>query len=134
MKIYKHILIILLVVLSMAACDRLKAKTVKEVAITEQEVQQSVGIDVGDTLEIGLSANPATGYAWEAGFYNSSVLKPVGDPEFVKQDTNLGSEEIQKLHFEAIGEGETELILLYRRSFEKDEPELKTFQVKVHVP
>ncbi len=134
MKIYKNILTILLVVLAIAACDRLKARDSKEVSITEQEVQQSVGLDIGDTLEIVLAADPATGYAWEAGFYNQSVLKPVGEPEFVKQDTNLGSEEKQKLHFEATGEGETELILMYRRSFEKDVPELKTFQVNVHVP
>ncbi|MGE5223888.1 MAG: protease inhibitor I42 family protein [Omnitrophica WOR_2 bacterium] len=134
MKIYKQISFILLVVLAIAACDRLTPKTPKEVSISEQEVQQAVGLDVGDTLEIVLSANPATGYAWETGFYNQSVLKPVGESEYVKQDTNLGAEELQKLHYEAIGEGETELLLVYHRSFEKDAPDLKTFQMNVHVP
>lgn len=134
MKNYKKITFILLVVVVIAACDRLKTKTPKEVSIREQEVQQAVGLDVGDTLEIVLSANPATGYGWETGFYNQYVLKPVGEPEYVKQDSNLGTQELQKLHYEAIGEGETELTLVYHRSFEKDVPDLKTFQVNVHVP
>ncbi len=114
-------------------CNNPSAEQPKEVAITEQETQQGVGLNVGDTLEIVLDANPSTGYAWEPGFYNESVLKPVGEPEFVKQDASLGSGEKQKVHFLAIGPGETKLSLVYRRPFEKATPDSKMFTVDVTV-
>jgi predicted secreted protein len=96
-------------------------------------VDQEVGLEVGYILEVVLPANPSTGYAWEAGFYNQSVLKSYGEPEFSSTSTNLGAKESQILHFEAIGEGETELVLVYKRSFENEGEEPQTFQVDVEV-
>jgi inhibitor of cysteine peptidase len=90
-------------------------------------------LEVGDILEVVLPANPSTGYIWEVGFYNQSVLKPYGEPEFSSTSTNLGAEESQKLHFEAIGKGETELVLVYQRSFETEDVNQQTFQVYVIV-
>ena len=133
MKIHKSILFFLLVALALIACSPNEKNTGKEVSITDQELPQSVGLEVGNILEIVLPANPSTGYSWEVGFYNSSMLKPSGEPEFIQQDASLGAEGVQKLHFEAIGAGENELVLVYRRSFEKDLPELKTFNVDVTV-
>jgi predicted secreted protein len=37
------------------------------------------------------------------------------------------------LHLEAIGEGETELVLVYRRSFENERVDQQTFRVYVVV-
>lgn len=105
----------------------------KEVSILWSEIDQSVGLEVGDILEIALPANPSTGYIWEIGFYNQSVLKPYGEPEFSSTSTNLGAEESQKLHFEAIGEGETELVLIYQRSFENEGADQQALQVYVIV-
>ena len=104
-----------------------------EVSILWSEIDQGVGLEVGNILEIVLPANPSTGYIWEAGFYNQSVLKPHGEPEFYSTGTNLGAEESQKLHFEAIGEGDTEVVLVYRRSFENEGVDQQTFQVHVVV-
>ena len=90
-------------------------------------------MEVGDILEVVLPANPSTGYMWEAGFYNQTVLKPNGEPEFSSSSAKLGAQGSQKLHFEAIGEGETELVLVYRRSFENEGRNPQTFQVNVVV-
>lgn len=90
-------------------------------------------MEVGDILEVVLPANPSTGYIWEVGFYNQSVLKPFGEPEFSNSSTSLGAEESEKLHFEAIGAGETELILVYQRSFENQGVDQQTFGVDVVV-
>ena len=84
-------------------------------------------------LEVVLPANPSTGYIWEAGFYNQSVLKSYGEAEFWSSSANLGAEESQTLHFEAIGVGETELILVYQRSFEDEGVNQQTFHVDVVV-
>jgi predicted secreted protein len=90
-------------------------------------------LEVGDILGVVLPTNPSTGYIWEVGFYNQSVLKPYGEPEFSSTTTEIGAEESQKLHFAAIGEGETELVLIYQRSFENEGVDQQAFQVYVNV-
>lgn len=130
-------LILLLLSLFLTPCVLLKPQSTgepqstKEVSISYSEIKQSVGLEVGDILEVVLPANPSTGYIWEVGFYNQTVLKPFGEPEFYKINTDLGAQETQKLHFEAIDEGETELVLLYRRSFENEVKDQQTFGVHV---
>jgi inhibitor of cysteine peptidase len=127
------VLLVLLLSFVLASCDRPQPKSPKEVGIYWSEIDQGVGLEVGDILEVALPANPSTGYIWEVGFYNQSVLEPYGEPEFSSTSTNLGAEETQKLHFEAIGEGETELVLVYHRSFENEGVDQQTFQVDVVV-
>ena len=127
------VLLILLLSFALGSCSRPQQKIPKEVSILWSEIDQGVGLEVGDILEVVLPANLSTGYAWEAGFYNETVLKPSGEPEFYSTSTDLGAEESQKLHFEAIGEGETDLVLVYRRSFENEEADGQTFQVHVAV-
>ena len=133
MKYGKMLIFTLLLSLVIASCTRQQPKQSKEVSILWSEIEQGVGLEVGDILEVVLPANPSTGYAWEAGFYNQSVLKPYGEPEFYSTSTNLGAEETQKLHMEAIGEGETDLMLIYRRSFENESVDQQTFKVHVDV-
>ena len=126
-------LVFVLISLGLSACAQAQVKTPKEVSISWSEIEQGVGIEIGDTLEVKLPANPSTGYTWEVGFYNQSVLKPYGEPEFLNTSSNLGAEETQLMHFEAIGEGETELVLVYRRPFESESMDQETFQVNVVV-
>ncbi len=134
MKFYLSLLPALLIALFLASCSNSPVENNnKEVSITAGDIPQSVGLNVGDTLEVVLTANPSTGYRWEAGFYNQTVLKLAGEPEFVKQSTSVGSYETQKVHFVALSEGETELVLVYKRSFEKAPPESKTFIMGVVV-
>jgi inhibitor of cysteine peptidase len=127
------ILFILLLSFVLVPCAQPEPKPSKEVSIAWSEIHQGVGLEVGDVLEVVLPANPSTGYLWEVGFYNQSVFKPYGEPEFSSTSTNLGAEESQKLHFEAIGKGETELVLVYQRSFETEDVNQQTFQVYVIV-
>ena len=133
MKIYTKFLFVLLMSPLLFSCDREFPENPVEISITEQEVEQAVGLEVGSILEVALPATPSTGYVWEVGFYNPSVLKPVGEPEFIKQSTKLGSEELQKLHLEAIGSGETELVLVYQRCFHPEAADQRTFRIGVNV-
>jgi predicted secreted protein len=127
------ILLIFLLWFVLASCALPEPKPSKEVSIAWSEIDQGVGLEVGDILEVVLPANLSTGYLWEVGFYDQSVLNPYGEPEFFSTSTNPGTEESQKLHFEAIGEGETELVLVYQRSFEEQDVNQRTFQVDVTV-
>jgi inhibitor of cysteine peptidase len=133
MKSQKIIILIAFLSIAFTSCARQQAKSPKEVSIAWSEIDQGVGLEVGDTLEVVLPAKPSTGYIWEAGFYNQSVLKPYGEPEFSGSSTKVGAEESQKLHFEAIGEGETDLVLVYHRPFESDAADQQTFKVNVVV-
>jgi predicted secreted protein len=126
-------LLILLLSLVPASCAQQGPKPSKEVSIAWSEIHQGVGLDVGDIMEVVLPANPAAGYLWEVVFYNQSVLKPYGEPEFFSTSTNPGVDELQSLHFEAIGEGETELVLVYRRPSEEEVADQRTFRVDVTV-
>ena len=127
------ILLYILLPVVLASCAQAQPDPSKEVSILWSEIEQSVGLEVGDILEVVLPANPSTGYSWETGFYNQSVLKPSGESEFSSDSKKLGAEETQKLHFEAIGEGETDLVLVYQRSFEKEGVDPQQFQVNVVV-
>lgn len=133
MSYRKSILFIIVLPLVFASCARQQTKTPKEVSIAWSEISQGVGLEVGDTLEVVLPANRSTGYAWEVGFYNQSVLEPYGEPEFSSNSANLGAEESEVLHFAAIGEGETQLILVYQRPFENEEVDPQLFEIKVVV-
>lgn len=128
-------LLILIFLFILTACTQSQAKSPKEISIQWSEIEQGVGLEVGDILEVVLPAKPSTGYLWEAGFYNQSVLKPYGEPEFssTSTNTNLGAEETQTLHMEAIGEGESELVLVYHRPFENEGADQQTFKINVVV-
>ena len=133
LKSIKIGILFLLLSFVLVSCAQPEPKSTKEVSIAWSEIDQGVGLEVGDILEVVLPANPSTGYFWEVGFYNQSVLKPYGEPEFSSTDTSVGAKESQLLHFEAIGEGETELVLVYQRSFEEEDVNQKAFQVDVIV-
>jgi len=132
-KIIFYSLGLALFLFGLPGCAQSQPKSPKEVSITWSEIEQGVGLEVGDTLELRLPANPSTGYAWEVGFYNQTVLKPIGDPKYTGSSTKLGAEESQLMHFEAIGEGETELVMVYRRSFEDEGTDQEIFKIDVKV-
>ena len=132
-KIKAEILLILLFSTVLVSCAQPESNPTKEVSIAWSEIDQGVGLEVGDILEVVLPADPSTGYIWNVGFYNQSVLTPYGEPEISSTSTSLGVEVSQLLHFKAIGEGETELVLIHQRSFENEEVEQQIFQVYVIV-
>jgi predicted secreted protein len=126
-------LLVLLLSFVLAACARPQPDSPIEVSVHWSEIDQSVGLEVGDILEVVLPTDPQAGTIWEAGFYNQSVLKPYGEPEFSSSSANPGEKGSQELHFEAIGEGETELVLVHQRSLEDEGVDQQTFQVNVVV-
>lgn len=101
--------------------------------LTEADAGSSVALRVGDTLEVTLPGNPTTGYQWAVGAGDEAILQLRGEPEFVASGDALGGGGSVTLRFEAVGAGELQLELVYRRSFEADAPPEQTFAVSVSV-
>ncbi len=102
--------------------------------IIEKDNGKLVELTVGNTLIVELPGNPTTGYMWETGSVNASVLKQDEGAAKFKPDTTLtGAPGKVILRFKATGPGKTTLKLVYRRSWEKGVAPVKTYQADVVV-
>ena len=88
----------------------------------------------GQTLVVTLASNPTTGHSWQVAEADKAVLRQVGDAEFKSSASSnpplVGAGGTETFHFETIGAGTTTLKMIYRRSWEKDVPPIKTFTVQ----
>lgn len=92
----------------------------------------SLSIASGDLVTLELEGNPTTGYTWEITIVDGTALTVLGEPEY-RSDTELvGSPGVFCFRFRAAAEGETEIELVYHRSWEDEEP-LQTFRFTVNI-
>ena len=91
-----------------------------------------VELKQGDTLIITLDANPTTGYSWYVVETNLSILK-TGKKEFRPDSNLLGAPGKEILHFTALENGETKLVIGYLRLWEKGKQPSRSFFVTVKV-
>lgn len=95
-----------------------------------------IELDAGQLLVVSLESNPSTGYGWHVAEIDESILKQVGEIEFVQEPTDeqiVGAGGTEVLRFEAAGAGTTTLTLTYNRVWEDVDPE-ETFTVTVVIP
>jgi len=118
-------------VLLLAGCGTTTGgQTVK---LTEADAGKRVELAPGDTLEIALEGNPSTGYNWEVESVDNAILKQVGEPQFEADSSAVGSPGVITLAFQALASGQTNLKLIYHRSFEPEVAPLETYEVSVVV-
>jgi inhibitor of cysteine peptidase len=104
------------------------------VTVDEQKDNTTVELMVGDQLEISLEGNLTTGYAWMVKQVDETVLQSAGDPEYTPQGEALGSGGRYTIRLNAIASGETQVVLVYRRSFEpEDIPPVDQYNITVEV-
>lgn len=84
---------------------------------------------VGDEVELVLPGKPSGGYRWLAESLPDS-LEPAGE-EAAFAAGRVGGGNETRLRFRVTGAGAVELRLRYARSWEADEPALKTFSVSI---
>ena len=87
------------------------------------------------TATVELEANATTGYAWVCTMSPENVIRLVSD-EYIPDKNNegiTGAGGKQVFTFEAIAEGEAELVFSYLRKWETDVPPLKTETYKAVV-
>lgn len=92
---------------------------------------QTVELQIDSPFEVELTGNPSTGYSWKLAEADKSVIKMTGEPEFTQSDDRIGSPGTYTFSFQTIAAGETEIVLVYSRVFESDEPPAKTFRMTI---
>jgi predicted secreted protein len=80
-----------------------------------------VSMAVGDELVVELPGHPSTGYDWYVDTLDETVLE-LGDQSFDTESTLIGAGGTTTLRLTAVGTGETDLRLIYERSFETADP------------
>jgi inhibitor of cysteine peptidase len=101
--------------------------------LTEADAGHSIELRANDRLEVTLPGNPTTGFQWDVRDVNTTILQPIGESEFEPPSRAVGRGTQITLRFAAVGSGQTELKLIYHRSFEQDVPSAQTFEVTVTV-
>jgi inhibitor of cysteine peptidase len=101
------------------------------VAVGEADTGTTVGLAIGDTLEVSLPSNPSTGHTWQVVGEPRCVV-PRGEARYTAFDDLLGSEGLLTLDLEAVEAGTEDLSLVYRRPWENVAPE-RSFTIRVVV-
>lgn len=124
------LLTVLVLALMVNACSQSGGATV---TLGAQDNGRTLELSNGDTLIVGLEGNPTTGFSWEVEAVDDAVLAPQGDADYTASETGLvGSGGIFAFTFKAARKGQTQLQLVYHRSWEETAP-ADTFDVKVVV-
>ena len=85
---------------------------------TYDDEGQTINISVGEQFVIALGSNQTTGYSWQ-GSYDAAMLELVNwKYEEEAEEDIAGAGGIEYFRFEALAEGETEIILTYSQSWE----------------
>jgi predicted secreted protein len=113
------------------AAPEMAMEEVAVVSLTEENDGETITLQVGQEVHVLLTGNPTTGYMWEAPQVDAALLRPAGEPDYAAASDALGSGGEFNFTFTAAAPGETELAMIYHRSFEQDVPPKRTFSVNV---
>ena len=130
-------IVLLFVVVLMTACIPVEeAEPVEGVEIDESNNGEQVELVLGEILGVRLESNPSTGYGWEIDELDESILQQIGEVGFessVPEDPPPGTGGWATFRFEAVGEGESVLRLIYHQPWTEEKPlVIYTVQVVVH--
>lgn len=90
-----------------------------------------IEIRLHDTIEIRLDGNLTTGYEWDIADINSDFL--IKKKQDYLPGGAIGAGGITLLQFESKNAGKTALKLIYHRSFQPNEPILRTFEITLNI-
>jgi inhibitor of cysteine peptidase len=96
-----------------------------------------IEVEVGQEFAITLRSNPTTGYQWQlVDLSDADIVKLVGSEYKGPEAERVGAGGEEVWSFQATGQGETSVSLVYVRPWEKDVPpaEARTFTVLVREP
>jgi inhibitor of cysteine peptidase len=100
--------------------------------LREDDAGAVVEMSVGEHVVVKLEGNPTTGFTWEVAQVDRAVLVPSGEPDYESDSDAEGSGGTYTFRFAAVGRGEAEVVMVYRRTWEGEEPaDTFTFRVLV---
>lgn len=103
------------------------------IELAEKDNGAVIKVQPGDQIKITLPGNPTTGYIWKLAAIRVDVLEPGLEPEYVRDSTLPGAGGMFTFRFTARSQGHTKVILAYLRTWEKDMPPVKTFELTADV-
>jgi len=130
-------IVLLFAVVLMTGCYPVEVvEPVEGVEIDESNNGGQVELVLGEMLVVRLESNPSTGYLWEIDELDGGVVQQRGEVDFesaVQDNPPPGTGGWAIFRFEAVGEGESELRLIYHQPWTDEEPlVVYTVQVAVH--
>jgi len=102
------------------------------VRITQTDFQHQIKVSQNQALEVRLPSTPSTGFGWYAASNNESIIKQVGNWEFVTDNASaVGASGTQINHYVSTAAGTTELELLYKRPWEDASQATASYKVTI---
>ena len=104
-------------------------------AVAKEPKVHTVRVRAGKIAAIRLYGNPTTGFQWELKSIDREIAEPVGEIAYSPNTTKpglVGVGGLFSLKVRGVKPGETEAVLVYRRSWEKVEP-IQTYKAKIKV-
>ncbi len=89
-----------------------------------------ISLKLGEELNLSLESNPTTGYMWNASF-DPSMLEQVNYRYDPASPELIGGGGVETFTFKAVGVGETDLVMRYKRSWEPDFAEERIYHIIV---
>ena len=120
--------LILITVVLVATCLVAGCVAVK----TYTDSGQAIGIGVNQEFVIALGSNPTTGYDWEVSLDETilELVEKTYKPEKTEQNV-VGAGGVDYFRFKALKAGETEITIVYKRSWEEEVIDQKVFTVNI---
>lgn len=103
------------------------------IQLTQPDSGSTVNAESGDRMVIQLPSNASTGYTWDIDEIDRQALAYVENVYQDPQNGLVGQEGVQKITFEAVERGESELVLKYWRPQEGDSSIADRFTVTIVV-
>jgi inhibitor of cysteine peptidase len=108
-------LFIIYVIISLVAMDTDPAK---------------LNVKLNEEFSLSLESVPTAGYVWEAKF-DGEMIKLKNKSFVASQPGAIGGGGIETFAFVPIRTGETKITMIYKRSWEKEAAEERTYPVKI---
>ena len=93
------------------------------------EIAEAITVEVGDSFILSLDSNPTTGYAWQAQF-DDELLELMGT-NFVPSSGLIGAGGVDSFEFRALKECDTEITMVYKKSWEEGFIEKMIFSIHI---
>jgi inhibitor of cysteine peptidase len=108
-----------------------------EIMLDENDNGSKIQLSKGEKFSIALTSNPSTGYGWQVAEIDDSILRQVGEAEYIVADPTgqpvIGQGGKEALRFEALSPGITTLSLIYVRPWEDNPEPEQVFSIEVSV-
>lgn len=88
-----------------------------------------ISVRVGEDFVVALAANPTTGYEWEPHFDDAQL--ELLERRLASAGPAIGSGGTERLRFRALGPGDGELRMIYRRPWEASPAQELVFQLHI---